>query len=171
MLNYSDMERLGSGYHLEKNNFSFAVCHITLLSTALECSDRWYRAISKGNRKTLQDFSFLCMNISLQHTVTLNLKSPQEQISPETEKFHATCTQKPTPLYTLFTLSMHQNESEQPSLPHCFYNVHMEYHWGSWSCRQLLHCIFCHHEKGCCLVLSAQGAVYHCLLVMTVLQT
>lgn len=91
------MERLRSGNNLKKNNFSFAVCHITLLSTALECSVRWYREISKGNMETLQDFSFLCMNISLQHTVTLKLKSSQEQISPETEKFHATCSQKPTP--------------------------------------------------------------------------
>lgn len=50
-------------------NFPFTVCLIILLPfTALEHSARWYGAVSKGNSETLQEFSFLCVNISLQHT-------------------------------------------------------------------------------------------------------
>lgn len=105
-------------YYLKKINFSFAFCHSVLLSTALECSVRWYRAVSKGNRETLLDFSLLHMSISLQHTVTLKFKSPQELTANLTWNWgisHYLLTKVYTQLlYTPFTLSVCQNGSEQP---------------------------------------------------------
>lgn len=59
-----------------RKTFPFAVWLVLLLSTALDHSARWYGAVSKGNSGTLQEFSFLCMNISPQHT--LKFKSSQE---------------------------------------------------------------------------------------------
>lgn len=68
-------------------NFSFAVCHIILLFTALERSVRWYRAVSKGNRKTLQDFSFLRKNISLQHHCDFEIQESSRAYSKSHLKF------------------------------------------------------------------------------------
>lgn len=104
-----------------RKNFPFAVWLIILLSAALERSARWYGTVSKGNSETLQEFSLLCMNISLQHTSTLKFKSPQELTANLTWNWgisHYLLTKAYTqPLYTPFTLSMCQNGSEQPGSP------------------------------------------------------
>lgn len=104
-----------------RKTFPFAVWLIILLSTALEHSARWYGAVSKGNRETLQEFSFLCMNISLQHTLTLKFKCSQELTANRTWNWgisHYLLTKAYTqPLYTPFTLSACKNGSEQPVSP------------------------------------------------------
>lgn len=78
----------------------------------------------------------------------------------------------------LHTTSLHSFHSECVSKQiraACLYlPAFVIYPWSitgdSWSCRQLLRFIFCHQEKGWCLVLSAQGIVCHCIPVMTVPQ-
>lgn len=143
-----------------RKTFPFAVCCIILLSTPLEHSASWYGAVSKGNRETLHEFSFLRMNISLQHALTLKLKSPQELAANLTWNWgisHYLLTKASTqPPYTPFTLSLCQNGSEQPGSPslllqhtQCVPSVSLGEAgcFGSWSCKELLPFIFCHYEK------------------------
>lgn len=113
------MERLGSGYHLEKN-FSFAVCHIISLSTALECSVRWYRAVSKGNGETLQDFSFLCKNISLQHHCDFEIQESSRVYSKSHLKLRSFTLLAYKGLHTTSLQSFH-SECVSKRIRACFY--------------------------------------------------
>ena len=164
-----------------RKHFPFAAWLIILLSAALERSARWCGAVSKGNSETLQEFSFLCMNISLQHT--LKFKSPQELTANLTWNWgisHYLLTKAYTqPLYAPFTLSGCPNGPQQPVSPSLFLQpTHAASSraagcLSSRSCRQLLHFIFCHREKRggqSSSVLSPQ-CTGHCVPTRAVLQT